>query len=83
MSRLDTELVNLFGRQVVAQSKRLRLEDVAEEAELVAEGARQLIRATGKPERQRAIVGAMAEETALALCPWVREPNFFNKYATA
>ena len=60
VSRLDTELVNLFGRQVVAQSKKLRLEDVAEEAELVAESARQLIEATGKPERQRAIVGALS-----------------------
>lgn len=72
---LDAELAVLFGRQVVAQSKQVRLEDMAIEAELVAEGARQLREAGGQPVRQRAIVQAMDEDTALALCKWIREPD--------
>lgn len=77
MSRLDKELACLFGRQVVADCKKLKLEEVALEAELVAEGARQLI-AAGNPKQQQAIVRAMDEETALALCRWIREPNFLT-----
>ena len=77
MSRLDKELACLFGRQVVADCKKLKLEEVALEAELVAEGARQLI-AAGNPKQQRAIVRAMDEETALTLCRWIREPNFLT-----
>jgi hypothetical protein len=72
----------LFGKQVVAQSKNIRLEDMALEAELVAEGARQLIGATGNTGRQRAIVSAMDEDTAMALCRWIREPEFLSKYAS-
>jgi len=78
MSRLDKELACLFGRQVVADCKKLKLEEVALEAELVAEGARQLIEAGGNPKQQQAIVRAMDEETALALCRWIREPNFLS-----
>ena len=78
MSRLDKELACLFGRQVVADCKKLKLEEVALEADLVAEGARQLIAAEGNPKQQRAIVRAMDEETALTLCRWIREPNFLT-----
>lgn len=78
MSRLDKELACLFGRQVVADCKKLKLEEVALEAGLVAEGARQLIAAEGNPKQQRAIVRAMDEETALTLCRWIREPNFLT-----
>lgn len=73
--QLDRELVCLFGRQIVEQSKRISLEAVAQEAELVAEGARQLREQQGQPAHQRAIVQAMAEDTALALCRWIREPE--------
>ena len=43
MTRLDKELTALFGKHLVTQSKQLSLDDMALEAELVAEGARQLI----------------------------------------
>ena len=74
-SRLDREVAFLFGPQVVEQSKRVSIEAMLVEAELVAEGARQLRQQMGHPERQRAIIGAMDEDTALALCKWIREPG--------
>lgn len=77
MSRLDAELVNLFGKQVVEQSQKMRLDDLAQEAELVAEAARQLREASGNTQQQRAIVRAMSEDAALALCRWIKEPGLF------
>ncbi len=74
-SRLDSEAICLFGRQVVEQAKRVSLNQMAIEAELVAEGARQLRQASGQPDRQRAIIGAMNDETVLALCRWIIEPQ--------
>ena len=73
-SQLDKELAFLFGRSVLAHSKRMSLEDVADEAELVAEAAAQL-RQHGEPEQQRRIVRSMAEDAAAALCKWIREPG--------
>lgn len=73
--RLDRELAFLFGRDVLAYSKQMSLEETANEAELVAEAARQLREHQGKPEDQRRIVQAMAEDTAAALCKWIREPG--------
>lgn len=75
MTRLDKELTALFGKQLVTQSKQLSLDDMALEADLVAEGARQLIEQIGKPEAQRQIVNCMDTDTALALCKWIREPE--------
>ena len=74
-SSLDSEAVSLFGRQVVEQAKRVSINQMAIEAELVAEGARQLRQQAGNPERQRAIIRAMDDETALALCRWIIEPR--------
>ena len=74
-SQLDMELAFLFGRSVLAYSKQMSLEDVANEAELVAEAARQLRQQQGQPEQQRRIVQAMAEDAAAALCRWIREPS--------
>ena len=74
-SRLDSEAICLFGRQVVKQAKRVSLNQMAIEAELVAEGARQLRQTSGQPDRQRAIIGAMDDETVLALCRWIIEPQ--------
>jgi hypothetical protein len=44
----------LFGGSVLAQAKQIRLEDMGLDADLVAEGARQLLEAEGEPVRQRA-----------------------------
>ena len=73
-SRLDKELAFLFGKRVVAQSMQFNAEEMALEAELVAEGARQLLEHEGNPEAQRMIIECMDELTALALCKWIREP---------
>lgn len=74
-NNLDSEAVSLFGRQIVEQAKRVSINQMAIEAELVAEGARQLRQQAGNPEQQRATIRAMDEETALALCRWIIEPG--------
>lgn len=74
-SRLTQEAICLFGRQTVEQAKRVSLNEMVIEAELVAEGARQLRQQAGHPEKQRAIIRAMDDETALALCRWILEPQ--------
>jgi len=76
--QLEHELVCLFGRRVVAQSKRMRLEDMEIEAEMVAEGARQLREHLDSTVVQRQIVAGMDEVTALALCRWIQNPECLN-----
>jgi len=79
-SRLDAEVVSLFGRALVEQSKQVSIEQMQIEAELVGEGARQLRLESGHPDRQRAIVRAMGLDTALALCKWIREPDLMGQF---
>lgn len=55
------ELAFLFGHRLFEQSKHIPLVDVALEAELVAEGARQLRERQGRPAEQRQVVQAMDE----------------------
>lgn len=81
--QLDDGLAFVFGKSVIASSKRMSLEQMADEAELVAEGARQLRMYQGQPEQQRQIVQAMAEGTAAALCKWIREPEAASKVLKA
>lgn len=78
-SQLDKELASLFGRSILVHSKRMSLEDVANEAEMVAEATRQLRQQEGQPEQQRRIVQAMAADAAAALCRWIREPSAMAK----
>ena len=71
-SRLDHELNSLFGKECVAQSKLINKEVMWMDAELVAEGARQLLAQMHNPAEQRKIVQVMDSDTAIALCKWVR-----------
>lgn len=76
------ELAFLFGHRLFEQSKHIPLVDVALEAELVAEGARQLRERQGRPAEQRQVVQAMDEATALALCRWIQEPESMARLIT-
>ena len=72
-SRVEHELAFIFGKEVVEQSQKINIEQMYVEADLVAEGARQLLEHTGQPEAQRRIVEGMDDDTAMALCKWVIE----------
>lgn len=72
-SRLEHELAFLFDKQVVEQSKKVSIEQMYVEADLVAEGARQLLERIGHPEAQRRIIERMDDDTAMALCKWIGE----------
>ena len=49
-SRLEHELAFLFGKEVVDQSQKISIDQMYVEADLVAEGARQLLAHIGEPE---------------------------------
>ena len=72
-SRLEHELAFLFGKQVLERSQKVSIEQMYVEADLVAEGARQLLEHTGQPEAQRRIIEGMDNDTAMALCKWISE----------
>ena len=81
--QLDDGLAFVFGKSVIANSKRMSLNQMADEAEQVAEGARQMRLYQGQPEQQRRIVQSMDEEAAAALCKWIREPEAASKVLMA
>jgi hypothetical protein len=81
--QLDDGLAFVFGKSVIDSSKRMSLEQMADEAEQVAEGARQMRLYQGQPEQQRRIVQCMDEEAAAALCKWIREPEAASKVLMA
>jgi len=80
IGRLDSEVACLFGRKLVQQSKKVSIDALAIEADQVAEAARQLSGLSGKPDLQRKIIRAMDEETAIALCKWIREPSCMDLF---
>jgi hypothetical protein len=71
---IDSELLALFGRWTVATAQVRRLEDLKIDLEVIKAAAKQVIEQRGQPERQRAIVDALNEDTACALCIWLRDP---------
>lgn len=77
-SRLEHELAFLFGKKVFEQSQKISIDEMYIEADLVAEGARQLLEHTGQPEAQRRIIEGMDHDTAMALCKWIGEALWIN-----
>jgi hypothetical protein len=73
-ANVDSELIGLFGRWTFATAQVKRLEELKVEPDAVKAAARQVIEQRDNPERQRAIVNALDEDTAVALCLWLRDP---------
>jgi hypothetical protein len=71
---IDSELIGLFGRWTFASAQVKRLEELKVDPDAVKAVARQVIEQRDNPERQRAIVDALDEDTAVALCLWLRDP---------
>jgi hypothetical protein len=73
-ANVDSELTGLFGRWIFATAQVKRLEELNVDPEVVKAAARQVIGQRDDPVRQRAIVDALDENTAVALCLWLRDP---------
>jgi len=73
-ANVDSELIALFGRWTFATAQVMRLEELKVDPDAVQAAARQVIEQRDNPERQRAIVDALDENTAVALCLWLRDP---------
>jgi hypothetical protein len=71
---IDSELSGLFGRWTFAAAQVKRLDELRVDLDAVKAAARSVIQERGHPERQRAIVDALDEDTAVALCIWLRDP---------
>jgi hypothetical protein len=71
---LDAELAGLFGRWTFATAQVRRLDDLNIDPDVIEAAAQRIIDERGHPERQRAIVDALDEDTAVALCIWLRDP---------
>jgi hypothetical protein len=71
---IDSELTGLFGRWTFAAAQVKRLDDLNIDPNAIKAAANLVIEARGQPERQRAIVDALDEDTAVALCIWLRDP---------
>jgi hypothetical protein len=71
---IDSELTGLFGRWTFATAQVKRLDDLNIDPNAIKAAANLVIEARGQPERQRAIVDALDEDTAVALCIWLRDP---------
>jgi len=71
---IDSELTGLFGRWTFATAQVKRLDELNIDPDAVKAAAQRIIAERGHPERQRAIVDALDEDTAVALCIWLRDP---------
>ena len=73
-ANIDSELTGLFGRWTFAAAQVKRLNDLNVDLDAIKAAAQRVIEERGHPERQRAIVDALEEDTAVALCIWLRDP---------
>jgi hypothetical protein len=71
---IDSELSGLFGRWTFAAAQVKRLDQLKVDLDAVKAAALAVIKERGHPERQRALVDALDEDTATALCIWLRDP---------
>ena len=71
---IDSELSELFGQWTFAAAQVKRLDELKIDLDVVKAAAQSIINERGYPERQRAIVDALDEDTATALCIWLRDP---------
>ena len=74
-SRSDSQWIELFDRWTVATAQGTRIEDLKIGADQVAAAVREIIALRGDPVAQRKAVAAMDDDTALALCVWLRDPT--------
>lgn len=83
---IDSELSGLFGRWTFAAAQVKRLDQLKVDLDAVKAAAQAVITERGHPERQRALVDALDEDTATALCIWLRDPanaSTFLEHAAA
>jgi len=73
-ANVDSELIRLFGHWTFATAQVKRLDELKVDPDAVKAAAHQVIEQRDNPTRQRAIVDAMDEDTAVALCLWLRDP---------
>jgi hypothetical protein len=73
-TEVDSELTALFGRWTFASAQVKRLDELNVDPDAIKAAAQRVIEQRGQPERQRAIVDAMDENMAVALCIWLRDP---------
>ena len=83
MSRLiETELVSLFGRELVDKARVtdvVDLELTASRMDAVHDATDALLKHSGKPKLQQATIATLDDMTALMLCMWVMDTGFADR----
>jgi hypothetical protein len=74
-NKIDTELVGIFGRWTMASAQCTRLEDLQVDPDRIRQAAPAVMDQRGHPERQKALIDEMDDNTAVALCIWLRDPT--------
>jgi hypothetical protein len=74
-NKIDTELVGIFGRWTMASAQCTRLEDLQVDPDRIRQAAQAVMDQRGHPERQKALIDEMDDNTAVALCIWLRDPT--------
>ena len=72
MARLEAELKHLFGADVVKQSIDMDYRAALDEVKAIPEITEKLSSCEGQPAKQRDIVKTLSDESAAALCYWLR-----------
>ncbi len=73
-ANVDSELMGLFGRWIFATAQVKRPDELKVDPDVVRAAARRVVEQRNDPERQRASINALDEDTAVALCLWLRDP---------
>jgi hypothetical protein len=73
-ANIDSELLGLFGRWTLATAQVKRLDDLNVDPDIIRKSTQLIIEERGHPDRQRAFVDALDEDTAVAVCIWLRDP---------
>lgn len=71
---IDSQLTALFGRWTFAAAQVRRLDDLNVDPDAVKAAAHSITKERGHPDRKRAIVDALDDDMAVALCIWLRDP---------
>lgn len=72
--RMESELTCLFGQELVTQARRTDIGSLNLDSDFIhsiSEIAGQLLRLSGHPQKQTALVGRLDRDRQLVLCAWI------------
>jgi len=81
-SRVNQELVCLFGNEIVDQAELIDIADLNISDDItrcISKGVVQLKKLKGNTDSQRALINEMSQGEKLILCMWIMEMDLLDK----